>query len=665
MIEIRSFRDLLRLLFIFKRAFVLTALATMVLIVLGALFLPSRFTSTSRLFVNLEKGDQVRVPMQVMREPNFIQPATLRDPILDEEQILTSAPVINKVADAYREDLEHASDGSLWKRIKAKVRVFTGAIKDGFDATLAFVGIIDRQTPQEKLASGLAKALKVSHESGADVMELDLTWNDPTEAQQILKHWVDAYFDARAQAAGGAELSRFYENQSEQLGKEVLTLKQELHTKLNDLNAASLQQKLDSTADQLQRLYKGRQDALAQKVAVEAAIASAQQRLPSMPAEIVTGRAISLNPIQQDMQAKLNTMQTQRLDLLRTYDENAPKVKSLDAAIASMRTEIDSLAKQVQSSQNLAPNALALKLKGDIQDGETQQAHLTAQLDAIDKQIAALQSDRDHVLTIEPELSRLGLQLNTAEKAYGLTSEFLMHARVQRDLNANRLSNVAVVEPPTFVAARVFPKTTTMLLVALPAGIAVGLFAVFLCRLLDQRIHDGGGVTERFGLPLLGVVPELNGRAKQGLPLRSALHRIWRQLPSDDIATRGLTIGIASANPGEGVHFIALGIANFAQGQGYNARITSKRRANPGEVAIVEASGVLKDDIGFDELQYADRIVVVVQARATTIPVVEETLRSLSQAFDNVCGIVLNRRYFEIPQSLMDRSSQLLRLTSP
>ncbi|HEX7917255.1 exopolysaccharide transport family protein [Rudaea sp.] len=664
MIEIRSFRDLLRLLFIFKRAFVLTALATMILIVLGALFLPSRFTSTSRLFVNLEKGDQVRVPMQVMREPNFIQPATLRDPILDEEQILTSAPVISKVADAYRADLEHASDGSLWKRIKAKVRVATGAIKDGFDATLAFVGIIDRQTPQEKLAAGLAKALKVSHESGADVMELDLTWNDPTEAQQILKHWVDAYFDARAQAAGGAELSRFYENQSEELGKEVLALKQELHTKLNDLNAASLQQKLDSTADQLQRLYKGRQDALAQKVAVEAAIASAQQRLPSMPAEIVTGRAISLNPIQQDMQAKLNVMQTQRLDLLRTYDENAPKVKSLDAAIASMRTQIDSLAKQVQSSQNLAPNALALKLKGDIQDGETQEAHLTAQLDAIDKQIAALQSDRDHVLTIEPELSRLGLQLNTAEKAYGLTSEFLMHARVQRDLNANRLSNVAVVEPPTFVAARVFPKTTTMLLAALPAGIAVGLFAVFLCRLLDQRIHDGGGVDERFGLPLLGVVPELNGRAKQGLPLRSALHRIWRQLPHQDIPARGLTIGIASANPGEGVHFIALGIANFAQGQGYNARITSKRRANPGEVAIVEAPGVLKDDIGFDELQYADRIVVVVQARATTIPVVEETLRSLGQAFDNVCGIVLNRRYFEIPQSLMDRSSQLLRLTS-
>ena len=113
--------------------------------------------------------------MQVMREPNFIQPATLRDPILDEEQILTSAPVISKVADAYREDLEHAKNESLWKRVKAQVRVVTGAIKDGFDAALAFVGIIDRQTPQEKLASSLAKALKVSHESGADVMELNLT----------------------------------------------------------------------------------------------------------------------------------------------------------------------------------------------------------------------------------------------------------------------------------------------------------------------------------------------------------------------------------------------------------------------------------------------------------------------------------------------------------
>ena len=51
MIEIRSFRDLLRLFFIFKHEFKLAALAALVIILLGAFLLPAKYESTARLLV--------------------------------------------------------------------------------------------------------------------------------------------------------------------------------------------------------------------------------------------------------------------------------------------------------------------------------------------------------------------------------------------------------------------------------------------------------------------------------------------------------------------------------------------------------------------------------------------------------------------------------------
>ena len=51
MIEIRSFRDLLRLLFIFLREFKWAMGITLVVILLGAFLLPAKYESNARLLV--------------------------------------------------------------------------------------------------------------------------------------------------------------------------------------------------------------------------------------------------------------------------------------------------------------------------------------------------------------------------------------------------------------------------------------------------------------------------------------------------------------------------------------------------------------------------------------------------------------------------------------
>ncbi|ETV28251.1 hypothetical protein Q047_01859 [Pseudomonas aeruginosa BWHPSA042] len=67
MIEIRSLRDLLRLLFIYQREFKLAALSAVVIIVLGAFLLPAKYESNARLLV--KPGRDSTLPIEISNSP--------------------------------------------------------------------------------------------------------------------------------------------------------------------------------------------------------------------------------------------------------------------------------------------------------------------------------------------------------------------------------------------------------------------------------------------------------------------------------------------------------------------------------------------------------------------------------------------------------------------
>lgn len=99
MIEIRSLRDLLRLLFIYQREFKLAALSAVVIIVLGAFLLPAKYESNARLLV--KPGRDSTLPIEISNRQALVMPSTQRDPIVDEERLLTGRPIVRQVAERY------------------------------------------------------------------------------------------------------------------------------------------------------------------------------------------------------------------------------------------------------------------------------------------------------------------------------------------------------------------------------------------------------------------------------------------------------------------------------------------------------------------------------------------------------------------------------------
>lgn len=651
MIEIRSLRDLLRLFFIFRREFKLAVITTIVVAVLGAFLLPARYESDARLLVKPGR-DNTTVPIEAGNRQTLIAPSTQHDPIVDEEKMLTGRPIIHIVAERYMAMTSQPPEG-FWDTLKYYAKKGTGEVLDAGRSVLQFIGLAEKQSPLERIATQLEKNFDASHEPGSSVIEISFTWDDPVIAQKIVQTWVDAYLEERARILGRKSLYEFYEVEGTKVAGQIQTLKDQLQTRLKQIDSISVDARLSNLTSQINRATDAKVSAQNQLSGIRSFLVNAAQQIKSQPAEMVTSRETSLNPTQLDLKRQLNTLQVERARLLRTYLPGTPQVSQIEQNIRDLEALSAQEATRLERSQNSAPNRLLINIKQQVIDAQLQERKLAGQIESYDKTLDALRTERDRVMTEEPELNRLTQQLRTAEKSYALYSENLEQARIDHELDSSQISNIALIEHATLNPARVFPKSLLILLFTIPAGLAVGLLTIYVLYLLDQRIHDGARLQEVFHVPLWSSIPDVHDATPAALT--ASIYRLYSLLPIDRITREGFALGLTSARHGEGVTFIIEQLKTLLVERGHRVTVNGTEAPQPGEVLLLDASALSSNPQAFLTLRRADQIVLVIEARTSTVPTIENALSLLTTAFGKVDGLILNRRRFEVPANVLAR----------
>lgn len=654
MIEIRSVRDLLRLLFIFGREFRLAFLCTVVVALLGAFLLPLRYESEARLLVKPGR-ENATVPIEYGDRQALVAPSTQRDPIVDEEKMLTGRPIIRQVAEYYLAEVRGREPDGLWETIKfhAKKMAKEGLalLREG----LVLIGLLERQSEEERLAAKLEKAFEVSHAAGSSVMEISFTWDDPAVAQQVVQKWIEVYLDERTQALGRRSLYQFYEEESGKLADQIASTKAAISTHLQEIDGVSSRERLDSLGTRINSVVAQVADAQAERISLEAGVLAARQRERALPAEVMKEKQLGLNPAREDLLLKLNGLELERIEKLKEFREEAPPIKSLDAAIAALKVRIAREGDLVTRSKNLAPNEIAVMLQRNALERDVRVNELKAQIAAYDKELESLRTERQRILSVEPELARLESNLAAAEKNYLLYRDSLEKARIDHELDASRISNIAIIEKATFKPARVFPKSLPIVLLAVPVGLAVGLLTVYLCFLIDLRIHDAGHLEARFKVPVWSSIPEATSESEDSPAFQASLYRLYSLLPMERVAQEGLSLGLCSARNGEGVGYVARYLQTVLRERGISVRLSEhdKDQAQAGEVVFLLAPALASNHAAFVRLKQADVILLVIEAGKTRIPMVENAVGIVQTAFGKVDGLVLNRRRLEIPARVL------------
>jgi uncharacterized protein involved in exopolysaccharide biosynthesis len=221
------------------------------------------------------------------------------------------------------------------------------------------------------------------------------------------------------------------------------------------------------------------------------------------------------------MRGQLYTLRLKEIDLLGRHPEGHPEVRLVRNQLATAREAVGREERQ-RDQVTTGPNRAYEEGQIALVRQEAALASLRARADELrrqrDREQAALRAmNRDEV-----PVARLQRELEMQTAQYRKCAESLEQAEIDRGLEAERISNVNVVQPATYEIEPVRPKPLLYLGIALAVALLGSLAVAGVAEKLDDSLKAPEEVEAALGLPVLAAVPRrrpwlapLNGK---GLP---------------------------------------------------------------------------------------------------------------------------------------------------
>ncbi len=228
-------------------------------------------------------------------------------------------------------------------------------------------------------------------------------------------------------------------------------------------------------------------------------------------------------------------------------------------------------------------NALAAAFETQTQQLQTSRyaaskESLQNQLDSLQADIQSTQAQIDNIGSPQTDsqqadLDRLGTNLTQLRASY---ANVLQSYEQLRLAEAQSVSNVSQIQPATPPIRPVRPRTLLNTLLAAVVGGMLALGGVFLMDYLDDSVKQPEQIERQLGLPLIGMIANVNGQDPQDSvyvaqaprsPVAEAFRNLRTNLRFASVDDELRTILVTSADPEVGKSTVAANLAAIlAQG---------------------------------------------------------------------------------------------------
>jgi len=332
------------------------------------------------------------------------------------------------------------------------------------------------------MAEELRERIQVNPVPGTNLLELSYAGPSPKMAADVANAVAEAYIDWNLEAKFQivAQASKFLTAQIEQLKKELEAKQTELLDFGGEKNFVSKDPQTNAPPQSLDALNRDYAAAVTDRIAKEARYYEMRTARPEAIADSLSNGLVT--QLSND-QARLERDYAEKLNL---FKPEWPAMQELKAQIEKGRQHLDSvIAKTVAQARDTA--------RSDYETALRREESLKEPLQAQQSQVIASTNLRVEVETKRALLDSLSKRQAETEMISRLAGE--------------RASNVRVVDRALAPSSRFRPSYTRNGLVALLAGVAIGVGLAFFFSYLDRSLRTPEQVEQYLQLPALGVIP--------------------------------------------------------------------------------------------------------------------------------------------------------------
>lgn len=523
--------DVLRVLFRHWRKSLCFSLLALAATVLALAVLPRKYCSEARLFVRLGR-ETVALDPTASTGPTISMIDSRESEIHSVAEMLESRDLLARVVDKVGAEavLDHQatsakadSSPSRFEAALDRVRTTTDYWLEQAQATLKKSGISDPIDPRERAIIRLGNDLQIHAGKKSSVIKVAVTAHSPQTAQKILNEYLAAYAEQHLRANRIAGSFEFFSEQAERLRDDVIDAKKSLRDAKNENSIVTFAGRQDTLQRELTTVESDLLEVDSALQSSEARVESLQQAHAKLPAQQVTEQTTGFpNEAADNMRQLLYSLEINVKDMLSRRTAAHPRVAAAQQQLEDAQ-KIMKNQEPEKTQTTLGLNPAHIQIHTRLLEEQSTVASLRAKKIALEAQLAQL---HDHLRALnaqEVEISQLELESQRLESNYRTYWENREQARIDQLLQMERISNVNVVQPASFMPKPVSPKKPLVALLGLMFAVFGGLSLAFVSEYLDHSVKTPDEAERLLDVPVLVSIPNVRLRPPR-LLVRSREH---------------------------------------------------------------------------------------------------------------------------------------------
>lgn len=421
-----------------------TMLCTVTVTLLVNLSLPSQYTASASVLVDIKSPD----PIAGMVLPAMMMPGYMA----------TQVDIIN-------------SDRVALRVVRALKMDEAPQVSREWQSATHGKGKID-----EWLAAHLQKMLNVKPSRVSNVIVIDYASPDPAFAALVANTFAQAYIDTNIELSvePAGQYAKWFGQQSKDLRDRLEVAQTRLSKYQQEKGIVASDERLDNETAKLNELST--QLSIAQ---VQTADTRSKQQTASAPDTIAD---VMQNPVIMNLKTDIARFEARQKDLAGNLGKNHPQYQRGEAEVAMLKQKLAEEERQISSSIR-TNNRVSMSKEGELRVAIEAQKH----------KLLDVRRQRD-------ELAVLQRDVESAQKAYDAVAQRYTQTSLESKATQTNISVLAAATEPLEASS---PRILRNTVLAVLLGGLLGISAAMMMERLDRRVRSAEDMERVLEQPIL------------------------------------------------------------------------------------------------------------------------------------------------------------------
>jgi uncharacterized protein involved in exopolysaccharide biosynthesis len=214
------------------------------------------------------------------------------------------------------------------------------------------------------------------------------------------------------------------------------------------------------------------------------------------------------------LQDQLRTERDRLSGLRERYAEDHPDIRSAQASIAALESQLATTSRQDFGQDEFADNPAYVMIQTQLRTTELEISSLKKKRVELETQIADYEERIRQAPQVEMKYESLSREYEDAKAKYLDLQGKLRAAEIAGNVDLNITGQrFILIEPPVLPISPSSPNRPVIVLLGFLLACAVGAGCVAIAEIVDKTIHGAKKLTEIVGAPPLAIIPYLDNSA--------------------------------------------------------------------------------------------------------------------------------------------------------